>query len=435
MSGWAVLLLTSLAFPQGPSTPAAPPGVAPSSSASSDNADTQKAVARKIRELDDDLLKVREASEQALIAMGPRILPLLPDAGTVRSPEVRERLTRVRRELELALVRQAFGASTVNLQSDMALAQALEEIQSQTKNQFLLDPDCSGIVKALGPDEPFWSALDQILDATSCTVDLYSSQDKTLKIVPRVVPSLRRYGRAGYEGPFRFEPMQTVGVRDLQRDGDGSLRVRLAVCWEPRVTPISLAFPLKELRATDDQGRPVVAPIPAGSLTASVEGDMPLTHVDLPLPLPDRAARSLKSLQGTMLATMAGPLETFTFKRLVGTKNVEQRRAGVTVTLKDIRKNEDVYEFRVSCRYEDSANALESHRGWMFRNDAYLLDSDGHRVEQGGYQSLQRRESEFAIAYMFVIDRPVSSYSFVYKTPALLLSQEIKFELQNIALP
>ena len=60
-----------------------------------------------VRQLDSDQLAQRQAAENALITLGPSILRYLPDANRVTSPEVRQRLERVTKTLQLQGSRQA----------------------------------------------------------------------------------------------------------------------------------------------------------------------------------------------------------------------------------------------------------------------------------------------------------------------------------------
>ena len=60
--------------------------------------------------------------------------------------------------------------------------------------------------------------------------------------------------------------------------------------------------------------------------------------LDLPLQLPPREVRQIASLKGKLLATIPGRIETFRFGKLADAKNVQQRIAGVTVTLEQVRK-------------------------------------------------------------------------------------------------
>ena len=90
---------------------------------------------------------------------------------------------------------------------------------------------------------------------------------------------------------------------------------------------------------------------------------------------------------------------------------------------------------RVRVSYDEANNALESHRGWIFDNEAYIVDSKGEKVTNVGLQSTRQDKNEAGVAYLFAIPDGLKGCSFVYKTPALILNLPIKYELKNIQLP
>ena len=49
------------------------------------------------------------------------------------------------------------------------------------------------------------------------------------------------------------------------------------------------------------------------------------------------------------------------------------------MTVESCRKNGDIYDVSMRVRFDKAANALESHRGWIYNNECYLLDPKGQR--------------------------------------------------------
>ena len=80
------------------------------------------------------------------------------------------------------------------------------------------------------------------------------------------------------------------------------------------------------------------------------------------------------------MAMIPGRIETFRFTKLAGAKDVQQRIAGVTVTLEEVRKNNEAWEVRMLVRFDDAGDALASHRTWIFSNEAYLEGPDGKPI-------------------------------------------------------
>ena len=150
-----------------------------------------------------------------------------------------------------------------------------------------------------------------------------------------------RAGRASYSGPFRFEPVSVVARRDLRQAGRRSLVVTLEAAWEPRLRIISLMQRMADVRAVDERGNPLPVADRAAQLEVPISGEAPAVKLDLPLRLPPRDVQQIASLKGKLLATIPGKIETFRFDKLADAKNVEQRIAGVTVTLEQVRKSRD----------------------------------------------------------------------------------------------
>jgi len=185
----------------------------------------------------------------------------------------------------------------------------------------------------------------------------------------------------------------------------------------------------------DETGKPVGVPGHDGSLEVPVQNGVSAAEMDIPLVLPDRAVKRIASFKGKLTALVPGPIETYEFPKLVDTKDVEQRKGGVTVILQTVRKNVDVHEVRILVRFDKAANALESHRGWIYNNEAYLIDADGKVLEHGGFETTRQETNEVGVAYKFPLKADLSGYTFVYKTPAAIVKMPVEYELKNIELP
>ena len=131
---------------------------------------------------------------------------------------------------------------------------------------------------------------------------------------------------------------------------------------------------------------------------------------------------------------MPGQIETFEFGELENAKAVQQQKAGVTVVLDQVRKNVDVYEVRLRVKFDKAENALESHRNWVYRNEAYLLDAAGKRLENAGLQATRQDADEVGVAYLFDVEN-LKGCKFVYKTPAVIVKMPVPYELKDIELP
>ena len=192
---------------------------------------------------------------------------------------------------------------------------------------------------------------------------------------------------------------------------------------------------MADIQVTDEAGNPLSVDARMSRLEVPVENAIPEVELTIPLALPSRDVQQIASLQGTLSAIVPGQIETFEFDDLENAKMVEQTRADVTVVLDQVRKNVAVHEVRIRARFANAENALESHRGWVYDNDACLMTSTGERVDHIGMQTFRQTQDEVGVAYLFDGEQDLSDCQFVYKTPATLVSMPVAYELKEIPLP
>jgi hypothetical protein len=397
-------------------------------------------VRRLVRQLNAPQLAQREAAEKELLQLGPRVLGLFP-AVTDRTPaEVGQRLGRIRQKLQRAAAEAAIQPSLITFAGDAApLSKVLAALQEQSGNQIVdfrqrfgqevTDPELNVHFDKV----PFWQALDKVLDQANLTVYSFG-EDGAISLVGRDGPQLPQTETASYGGPFRFQPVRIVAIRDLRDPNGQSLRLVISVAWEPRLKPISLKQRMSDLKAVDENGSPVPVDdrqaeleVPAGG-TASVE-------LTLPFGLPPREVKQIASLKGKLMAMLPGKIETFRFGDLTTAKNVEKRIAGVTVTLEQVRQNGSIWEVRMRVRFDEAGQALESHRGWILNNDAHLEGPDGKPIPYDNLEVTGQSENEIGIAYGFVLDGPPQKHQFVYQTPGVIMATGVDYVVKDVKLP
>ncbi|MBC8872989.1 MAG: hypothetical protein H8E44_26440 [Planctomycetes bacterium] len=398
-------------------------------------------VRRLAKQLDDDSLEKRQAAEKELIELGPDALKLLPPITRHTSAEVKLRLDRVRKALETSAAKAAAEASTVTLEGDMLLSEAFAALEKQTGNKIMdfraqfrqerTDPT----VTASFDKTTFWVALDRLLDQANLTVYNFSGREGVVAFVGRNERERDRADRGTYSGLFRFEGVAAYARRDLRNPQNDSLKLEIEVAWEPRLTPIVLQLDLPEQRAIADTGEVVAVDSRQSRLEIPVESSIAAAELPVPLMLPNRSVKKLTSLKGKLSALVPGRVETFEFENLEGAKAVEQQKAGVTVILDQVRKNVDLFEVRVRVRFDKAENALESHRGWIYNNEAYLLDPDGKKLDNDGYQAYRQDVNEIGVAYLFDREAGLKGCKLVYKTPVLIMKIPVEYELKDIDLP
>jgi len=394
-----------------------------------------------VKQLDDDSLANRQAAENKLVELGPDALKLLPPVTRRTSAEVKVRLDRVRKALEESAAEAAAEPSVVTLKGEMPLSEALAALEKQTGNR-IIDFRAQFSQERTNPDvtvdfdkTTFWVALDQVLDQADMTVYNFSGQEGVVAVIARNEREQARSERGRYSGLFRFEGVAVQARRSLRNPQNHSLQLVFETTWEPRVSPIMLELALDEVRATSDTGDSIGVDSRTSRLEIPVEAGIAAAELQVPLALPDRNVRKIVSLKGTLIALLPGRVETFEFDDLENAKSVEKPKAGVTVILDQVRKNADLFEARVRVRFDKADDALESHRGWIYDNEAYLLDAQGKQIDNAGLQAYRQDADEVGVAFLFDHEGGLEGCKLVYKTPVLIVKMPIEYELKDIELP
>jgi hypothetical protein len=397
-------------------------------------------VRRLVRQLNATQLAQRDAAEADLLKLGPQILELLPPVTDGTPAEVAERLGRIRQKLQLAAAQAATRPSLITLRGDaLPLSKVLAAFQEQSGNKIVDFRKRFGQevtdtqLKVAFDKTPFWAALDQLLDQAKLSVYSFG-EEGAICLVTRDDAQPPQGIAASYGGPFRFQPIRVVAVRELRDPHGQSLRLQLSVAWEPRLKPIGLKQRMADLKAVDENGNPLAVDdaqaeldVPAGKETA--------VELTLPLKLPPREVKRIASLKGKLLAMLPGKIETFSFEGLTKAKNVEKRVAGVTVTLEQVRQNGSIWEVRMKVRFDEAGQALESHRGWILSNEAYLEGPDGKPIAYDNLELTAQGENEIGLAYGFVLDGPPQQHRFIYKTPGVIVTTGFDYEIKGVQLP
>jgi hypothetical protein len=401
-------------------------------------ADAQLAanVRQLVRQLDDPSLAQREAAERSLTELGAAALPLLPNVTPRMSAEVKDRLARVRSELEKAAVAAVSQGTRVTLKGEMTLGEALVQIEKQTGNKAVASSGEDAKLKLDIEGSPYWQALDEVLDQAGMSVNIFGGRFNALTVISRPDGEEARAGRAAYEGLFRFDAVRVESRRSLRNPNISGMQVALEIAWEPRITPISIELPLDQLQAASAAGDMLAIDARRRSLEAPGAAEMSAVELNVPLELPGRDVEKIASLKGQLIAMLPGRQETFEFTDLANANRIEQRRGGVTVTLETVRKNNDLHVVYMYVAFDEAANALESHRGWIYQNEAYLLDPKGERVSFAAFEATRQADNGVGKAYLFDLEeRPLAGFKFVYKTPAAVVRLPVDFELKDIPLP
>jgi hypothetical protein len=427
--------------------------LAPSSAkaATADEAAASRRIAELIELLNADEAAERDDAEKQLIELGLKggaeagdaFIDKLPKPNDRMPQEVQARLARVASEVRSRMAKKSIEATQVTLDvKEAPLAEVLAAFEKQTGNrlsdyreQFGQEAGDKKITLKVD-NEPFWSALDKLLDAAQMSPYGFSGED-SLALVDREQGALRRSGRAEYAGPFRIEATSVGAQRGLRTPAQSNLRVELEIAWEPRLKPIALTQAAGDLKATTDDGRDVPPPAEEAVFDVEVEPGTNASEVTLPLQLPDRESKNLSSIAGKFTALVPGRIVDLKWEKLAGAKEVSQQAGGVTVTLDRVVKNQALWDVHMRIRIETIEAGLESHRGWVFQNVTFLTDKGGEKLDHAGFETTMQTEKEAGFAYLFELPegREISDFTWVYRTPASIISMPIEYKLEDVPLP
>ena len=407
-------------------------------------------ISRLVQQLDDDRAAERESAETKLLELAgataaeiDRFLELLPEENDQMPLGVRDRLTSIREQVEDRVAKAAVINTKITLSAkQMPLAEVFAEIEKQTGNRLADNrqgdapdaPEMSGSVTIELKDEPFWPAVDQILDQLGLSVYNYGGMD-ALSLVSRPEYEGKRFGRATYSGPLRFEVLEIQSQRNLRQPERKSLKVQMEVAWEPRLRPIALSQPVEDVVATTDTGATLSVSQPDAVMDVEVPDGTQAAEIILPFELPARDATKLASLKGRLLALVPGRQVKFEFSDLANAAGKSQRRGGVQLTLDDVRKNNAIWEVHMRMALDEANNALESHRGWVFQNKSYLVGAGGEPIENVGLETTRQSRSEVGVAYLFDLPAGIDGLTWVYETPAAIVELPVEYEIKDIELP
>jgi hypothetical protein len=401
-------------------------------------------VSKLVSKLDSDRAAERDAAEKELLdlagettAQTDRFLASLPPDNDQMPLAVRDRLSRMRRQIEDRAAKGATNGTTITLDAkSMPLSDVFKAIEKDTGNKLVdnREEQSDKPVTITLKDEPFWTALDKILDQVGLGIYSYGGEE-ALSIVGRSGEEGPRVGQAAYRGPLRFEVLQVEAQRGRRQPKQQSLKLQLEVAWEPRLRPIALSQPVADVEATTDTGEKLTIAQPDAVQDVEIPNGTQAAEIQLPFELPSREVKKVTSLKGKLHALVPGRRAKFEFPNVTKAAGKSQRLGGVQVTLDDIRKNGAVFEIHIRFELEEANGSLQSHRNWVFQNLSYLTDKDGKPIENAGFETTRQGPNEVGVAYLFDVPEGLDGLTWVYETPAAIVDLPVDYELKDIELP
>ncbi len=444
-------------------------GAAVSASAAADEV-TGEVVDRLVRQLDSDRLSERVAAERQLQSLGPDVLPHLSASGRVRSAAAQDAVKRVRAILERTQAEQSVLPSRVTLKGTNDLREAVRQIAAQTGNTIrttsLSRETLDLPFLCAWQQASFWDCLATI-DAHPQLVVRFRPEDGRLEIVPEAAV-VEPVVATSNVGAFRIAVRSVTLRPDFTDRTRNVIRVRYDIAAEPRLRPLfvrvnnadfqltasdpATSGPVEETRSTSG----------ASAKKPSSDGPAATAHVlapldknarrerpaDRPGPVPLSAdfvvsrdwSGDRVNLAGRVEIEVATGQEAFVFRNLSTAERVVRRHGGVTVTLDEALfspgKQTDTGAVRVDLRvaYDQGGPAFESHRTWVYHNDAFLRFSDeAKRWSHSGFDTKAAAEAAVKLSYRFEdVPMDAKGLEFVYVAPTLLLTVPVPIGLSDI---
>ena len=73
-------------------------------------------------------------------------------------------------------------------------------------------------------------------------------------------------------------------------------------------------------------------------------------------------------------------------------------------------------------------------RGWVYSNEAYLVNPKGDRVDYAGLESFRETYEDIGLSYKFAVPDSLEGYKFVYKSPSTVMTVPVKYQMKDIRL-
>ncbi len=407
-----------------------------------------KTVTSLVQQLTEDGAEERKTAQKNLLALSGNsvkeykaILSALPKPTEEMPVDLKDRLTKIRREFENRMLAISTEGSLVTLSLKATpLKEVLKTIYQTTENKIKDRRAEEGtqttptLITANFEKQPFWKVMDQILDQAKLGIYPYS-EDGTLELIQREPKDGSRFGNAYYKGPFRTEATNINAQRDLRKFGAESLNLEIEISWEPRIKPISIKQALADLYLSDENNNELKLDTVNPVLNIDVNTGNLATTFYVPMKLPLRKVNKIAMLKGEFSALVPGRYEKFKFKMTENMENTKQQRADVTVTLERVVKNGDSWDLYMRLTFDKSRNGLESHTNWAFYNKTYILDKKGEIIDPGNFEMSTYSENHIGFVYAYDLPQGPEGLTWIYETPAGVLWKKVPFTLKNIPLP
>lgn len=413
-------------------------------------ADARRGMAERVAELianlDADSREARVSAQRELLRIGPAVLPHLPAPELLPNSAVRETVRRIRLAIEEQQARASVAPSRVTLDGGMPLGVALQRVTEQTGNAIdasALPPErMEALVQTGFRETPFWEAFEALSRRGGFQWDIDGRAEGIAVTSPGAEPAPEPLA-VDNSGVYRIA-VTSAGLRPVAgRPDERILRLEVRFTAEPRLRPLFFAFAGRDLQASaGDRRLPPFSPEARKEIPFGESGkDLRVTW---DFRVPGEAAIQTAGLAAQATVLTAAGSEAIAFDDLSRSAGAARRRGGVTVTLEEVafrdqrnrRRQEGggrTARLQVAVSYDTGGPAFESHRTWIYHNQAWLEDAGGERIAYDGFTTEMARDGAVAVEYEFdqLQARP-DDYKFVYVAPTLLINVPVEVKLAGI---
>ncbi len=418
----------------------------------------ERTVSMYLQQLDSDSRQSRVQAEKQLLAIGPKVLPLLPAPELLPNVSVRAAVRRIRIKLEQRKARESILPAYVTLKGTASLDNALRQFAKQTGNRIdqseLAETTRTQLLQLDFDRRPFWLAMDSIARQAKLQLQFGAGADG-LQLTTPPIGSVPANSVVAYAGAFRISA-EAAALRPIFGDDEHRLLpVYVQLACEPRLRPLFLSYSPGDfiVKADKNTSFPPRSPgarleIPLGEggrhVKFKLDFNVPADNVpadNVPADnVPAETAVSKVSLQGKLKVKTAAGTERIVFANLPQSIGVSRRRGGVTVNLQKAvfqksAQNKLEAKVRVAVSYDFGGPAFESHRTWIYHNEVYLESPGGRRVEYSGFDTPRQGDGVIVLEYKFEQLKGLpAQFRFVYLAPTLIIDVPVEFQIPNIPL-
>lgn len=356
-------------------------------------------------------------------------------------------LLQIKKEIEQTRNAAAIKSTPITIAGSYSLHDVLDKLKEQTKVEFKLAFQPNDVRKDFSlTDVPYWEAFDQILDSYQVSVSELATNSaakaNTIVIKKRISDEANRVASANYFGIVRGEVKSIRSIRNLNTPSLNVDRFSVQFAWEPSFQPYKFGLNMANIRATDSNGKELkIASLEKQSF------NIPVGKRDVELQIPlrpiDRKADSLQSMSGTIDLAIPVGIERFEFSDLQNQEMAKvNRKANTVLTLESFTKelaksnanDKSLYSAKISYAVSDSNGAFESHNGWMFRRQVFVLDENATVISPTKSLTTSQESNKIGFEFLFELPNGPQGCKFVYVTPTSIRNVQIKFDFRDIEL-